>query len=49
MRRLPLNRKTALFAGHDEGNRTWSRIASLRLLQNSVYAGTYGESPRGAG
>ncbi len=26
---LALNRKNALFAGHDEGGRTWGRIASL--------------------
>ena len=27
--RLPLKRKNALFAGHDEGAAAWSRIASL--------------------
>jgi transposase len=26
---IALNRKNALFAGHDEGGRTWARIASL--------------------
>mgnify|MGYP002174519231 CR=1 FL=1 len=26
---FPLNRKNALFAGHNEGGRTWARIASL--------------------
>lgn len=29
IRRIALNRKNALFAGHDEGGRTWARIASL--------------------
>jgi len=29
IRPLALNRKNALFAGHDEGGRTWGRIASL--------------------
>ncbi|MFK7944919.1 MAG: transposase, partial [Paracoccaceae bacterium] len=28
-RPIALNRKNALFAGHDEGGRAWSRIASL--------------------
>ena len=28
-RPLTLNRKNALFAGHDEGARAWARIASL--------------------
>ncbi len=27
--RLPLNRKNALFAGHDEGVAAWARIATL--------------------
>jgi len=26
---MTLNRKNALFAGHDEGGRTWARLASL--------------------
>jgi transposase len=26
---LVLTRKNALFAGHDEGGRTWARIASI--------------------
>ncbi len=26
---MALNRKNALFAGHDEGGRAWGRIASL--------------------
>ena len=26
---MTLNRKNALFAGHDEGGRTWARMASL--------------------
>ncbi len=26
---MALNRKNALFAGHDEGGRSWGRIASL--------------------
>lgn len=26
---ITLNRKNALFAGHDEGGRTWVRMASL--------------------
>jgi hypothetical protein len=26
---MSLNRKNALFAGHDEGGRAWGRIASL--------------------
>lgn len=26
---IALNRKNALFAGHDEGGRAWGRIASL--------------------
>jgi len=29
VRPIALNRKNALFAGHDEGGRTWGRIASL--------------------
>ena len=29
IRPLTLTRKNALFAGHDEGGRTWARIASL--------------------
>ena len=29
IRPLALNRKNALFAGHDEGARAWARIASL--------------------
>ena len=29
MRPIALNRKNALFAGHDEGGRTWGRITSL--------------------
>jgi transposase len=29
IRPTALNRKNALFAGHDEGGRTWARIASL--------------------
>lgn len=29
IRPLALNRKKALFAGHDEGDVTWGRIASL--------------------
>ena len=29
IRPLALNRKNALFAGHDEGGRTWARISSL--------------------
>lgn len=29
VRPTALNRKNALFAGHDEGGRTWGRIASL--------------------
>lgn len=29
IRPIALNRKNALFAGHDEGGRTWGRIASL--------------------
>ena len=29
IRPLALNRKNALFAGHDEGAKTWARIASL--------------------
>jgi hypothetical protein len=29
IRAITLNRKNALFAGHDEGGRTWARIASL--------------------
>ena len=29
IRPLALNRKNALFAGHDEGGRAWGRIASL--------------------
>jgi transposase len=29
IRLLALNRKDALFAGHDEGGRTWARISSL--------------------
>jgi len=28
-RELTLTRKNALFAGHDEGDRAWGRIASL--------------------
>lgn len=28
IRPIALNRKNALFAGHDEGGRTWARIAS---------------------
>jgi transposase len=29
IRPLVLTRKNALFAGHDEGGRTWARIASI--------------------
>jgi len=29
IRPLGLNRKNALFAGHDEGAKAWARIASL--------------------
>ena len=29
IRPIALNRKNALFADHDEGGRTWARIASL--------------------
>ena len=29
IRPITLNRKNALFAGHDEGGRTWARMASL--------------------
>ena len=29
IRPITLNRKNALFAGHDEGGRTWTRMASL--------------------
>ncbi len=29
IRPLALNRKNALFAGHDEGAKAWSRISSL--------------------
>jgi hypothetical protein len=29
IRPIALNRKNALFAGHDEGGRTWARIVSL--------------------
>ncbi|GMG85662.1 hypothetical protein LNKW23_48870 [Paralimibaculum aggregatum] len=29
IRPIALNRKNALFAGHDEGGRAWGRIASL--------------------
>ena len=29
IRPIALNRKNALFASHDEGGRTWARIASL--------------------
>ena len=29
IRPIALNRKNTLFAGHDEGGRTWARIASL--------------------
>ena len=29
IRPIALTRKNALFAGHDEGGRTWGRIASL--------------------
>ncbi len=29
IRPIALNRKNALFAGHNEGGRTWARIASL--------------------
>ena len=29
IRPIALNRKNALFAGHDEGGRSWGRIASL--------------------
>ena len=29
IRPIALSRKNALFAGHDEGGRTWARIASL--------------------
>jgi len=29
IRPIPLNRKNALFAGPDEGGRTWARMASL--------------------
>jgi len=29
IRPIPLNRKNALFTGHDEGGHTWARMASL--------------------
>ncbi|MCF6329318.1 MAG: transposase domain-containing protein, partial [Henriciella sp.] len=29
IRPITLNRKNALFAGHDEGGKNWGRIASL--------------------
>ena len=29
IRPVPLNRKNALFAGHDKGGRTWARLASI--------------------
>ncbi len=29
MQPIALNRKNALFAGHDEGGKAWGRIASL--------------------
>jgi len=29
IRAITLNRKNAIFAGHDEGRRTWTRMASL--------------------
>ena len=29
IRPIALNRKNALFAGHDEGGKAWGRIASL--------------------
>ena len=29
IRPITLNRKNALFAGHDEGGRTWARMASI--------------------
>jgi len=29
IRPITLNRKNSLFAGHDEGGRTWARMASL--------------------
>jgi len=44
MRPLTLTRKNALFAGHDEGGRSWSRLASLiatalcRARHKAVYA-----------
>jgi|TARA_B110000238_G_scaffold56681_1_gene61957 transposase len=39
---IALNRKNALFAGHDEGGRTWVHIASLIetcKLNNGLYHG----------
>ena len=39
IRPITLNRKNALFAGHDEGGRTWARMASLietRQLNSSA-------------
>ena len=43
IRPLALNRKNALFAGHDEGARAWARIASLveTAKMNGVNPHTY--------
>jgi transposase len=42
IRPITLNRKNALFAGHDEGGRTWARMASLietcKLNSSDPYA-----------
>ena len=42
IRPITLNRKNALFAGHDEGGRTWGRMASLietcKLNSSDPYA-----------
>ena len=36
IRPLALNRKNALFAGHDEGGAAWARIASLVNVERLV-------------
>ena len=47
IRPLALNRKNALFAGHDEGGRAWGRIASLieTAKMNGVEPFAYANAP----
>tara|TARA_R110002049_G_scaffold207986_1_gene378387 strand:+ start:7705 stop:7875 length:171 start_codon:yes stop_codon:yes gene_type:complete len=47
IRPIALTRKNVLFAGHDEGGRAWSRIASLIAIAkvNDVEPSAYLKAP----